>query len=64
MFIYLKVTERLDFKYSHHKKEMVIMWWMKVLAKPKAVIILQYTCVSNQHVVHPKLTQHMSIISQ
>ena len=34
--------ERVDLKCPHSKKEMVILWMMKVLANTVVVIILQY----------------------
>ena len=56
--VYLKVGRRVDLKYSHYQK----MEWqlgdvMQVLAKAVVVIILQYRSLSNQYIVHLKLTQ-------
>ena len=52
---YTLAAERVDLKYSHHKKR---KWWlcivMQVLINAVMVIIFQYLSVSNQHVVHLK----------
>lgn len=38
---------------------------MELLANATVIIILQYTCVWNQHIIHLKLTQcYMPLISQ
>ena len=61
--MYFKVAKRLDLNCSHHKNEMVIMYHDG--ANVMVVITWQHVLVSNQHVVHLKVTQcYVSIISQ
>ena len=45
----LKVAERVDLKCSHHKKEMVIVWWDGDVCEGCGGIILQYVSVADQH---------------
>lgn len=60
VFPYLKTANRVDFKYSHHKKEMISKETEGVLTNPSVtsvVIISQHVNVSNRRSVHLKLTQ-------
>lgn len=56
---YLKVARRLDLKYYHYVKEMLICDRVEVLSDAMMVIILQYINLLNQHVLHLK---HMMML--
>ena len=61
--IYFKVAIRVDFKCSHHKKEMVMLRHDRGVSNTRVVIILYYVSMSTG--VHLKVTQYyMSIIPQ
>ena len=67
--IYLKVARRVDFKCSHHTHKHTRTNYnceeMAVLTNLIVVIILQYKCVSDHHILCLKLTQYYrSIIPQ
>ena len=56
LYCYSKVSKRIALKYSHHKSRNG-NYVLEVLIKPIALIILQNINVSNQHIIHLKLTQ-------
>lgn len=64
MYKNFQVARKLDLNCSHHEKE-VVCEVIQELVNATVVIILQYINVSDQHIVHLKLTQcYKSITSQ
>ena len=48
----MKVVERVNPKYSHQKKDMIIMWSKTYKLILLCIILLQYVSLSNQYVAH------------
>lgn len=58
---YLTVAKKVDLKISHHKKEMITLNRMEMLANTVMATMLQFTNASNQNIAHIKLTEIISV---
>ena len=57
LYYMLEVVKRVDLKCYHHAQKIQLCEGVEVLTNLIVVIILQYICVSNQHIVYFKLSK-------